>query len=867
MGAITAKIGKYLAVGAAAMVVALAAGCDNELCEPLPNTAEGGTVYLKLAVPQIEETVVSRAAADDPDNVIYSAQVFVFDAAGQLIEKKQLYNEYESRKPYDTSQALGFSVQSGKQYNNCSIYVFANVAIWDSATKGSYDFDKIQTLGELKKTYAYRVLQSAFPEVRDFRPMVGSVENVDLTQATSVGAPHLVEMKRVQAKINFQITVGADISFYFTGWSVGNMPRYMLAVPQAFDFAESGVYDELGPQKGSLYFPDASDPNEVALLNIAVENPEWISDASTDPISFFMYENRRGNRAKANWEDNVQGAVDLGHTDTSGTDPRFKTLYAPANASYIVVKGLIRKEQTDKDSESVRSFSYKIALGSNNFNDYNIERNHSYTYNLRINGMTDNDVSVEVDDFDSRAHRGYGIHIAAPNIDRIDAHYDKRYINVTATPGIIDFALYETMEAAKAPDGQPMDETNSWAQLSEMDTYNIDIDPNESTKKTLDFDSTRPNRFLCLYTQENATTRLRKAVLKISHTVKNADDLPPEQDDLQGEMEIVFHDDGTATVNYYYDVIQAGLLPVTITFPEDPNNPKTFYVESFEEYKMAIDPAYTSQVEGMPWGWGVETDASGNVTNYYDFENGLCPLLPTGEKLGTAVDAREGFPNTEAIVGAEPYGEAFPGAVPVATLPPTSGNPYVKELYNNYAARYCYNKNKRKADGTIDEKVGVKWYMPALEELRALTADNAFAAPSGWTPDPANTGIYWSSTVPTKEEVWLKPTEAAWYKDMQRITCYTFIGKTIFNIFFGYYPEESRWGDALWTMISNNMITDGDDYEYRNVAKAVQKGVLQQERKEYTYQGDRYYFDLYTPRKSVFNVRAVRIANEEVVVE
>ncbi len=853
------------------MAVALAAGCDSELCEPLPNPADGGMVYLKLDVPQIEETVVSRAAADDPDNVIYSAQVFVFDADGGLIEKKQLYNEYAARKPYDTSQALGISVRSGEQYKNCSIYLFANVAIWDAAPVGAYNFDAIQTLDDLKRVYSYRNLQSALPETRDHRPMVGSVENVDLTQATSVGDPHRVEMKRVLAKINFRITVNADFSFYFTGWSVGNMPRYTLAVPQQtadgkpLDFADSKLYDESGlPYK--FYFPDPSNPNEVNKTTIAVPNPEWITGGSSEPVSFFMYENRRGTRAEANW-DNVQGTlqgVGLSHTDATGTDPRFKTLYAPANASYIVVKGLIKKNRTDQDAESVRSFSYKIALGGNNTDDYNVERNHSYTYNLRINGMTDNDVSVTVEDFDSRAHRGYGIHIAAPNIDRIDAHYDKRYINVTATPGTIDFALYETLTEAQAPGGQPMDNSASWVKLSTMDTFNIDIDPDEATTKTLDFDSTRPNRFLCLYTQENATKQVRKAVLKISHTVQNADDLPPQGADKEGEvkMEIVRNSDGTATVNYYYDVIQAGLLPVTMKFPEDLKNPITFYVESFEEYKMAIDPTYTSQVEGMPWGWSIETNASGAVTTYYDFENGVC----SAGSLGTAVDHREGLPNTQAIVGAEGYGAAFPGAVPSAEF---STEAHVEELYKNYAARYCYNKNKRDADGNIVGEPA--WYLPAYEELCALTADNAFAAPSGWEPFAANTGIYWSSTVPTKDEVKKEPVDEGWYHNMNDLPLFTKLGFWLLTELVtgnGYYPNNaSKWGEAIWEMISKDMIAEGDDYEYRNVAKAVKKGVLQKERKTYTTgYNNTYYFDLFTPRKSTvinnepINVRAVRKA-------
>jgi len=873
MGAITAKIWKNLAAGAAAMAVALAAACDTDLCEPQPVGAGGDKVYLRLDVPQIEETVVSRAGADDPDNVIYSAQVFVFDADGGLIYKNQLYNGYADKKPYDTSQALGIPVQTGDPYRNCSIYVFANVAIWDAAPVGAYNFDDIRSLDDLKKVYSYRTLQSSFPEVRDHRPMVGMVENVDLTQATSVGSPHRVEMKRGLAKINFQITVSADFSFYFTGWSVGSMPRYTLAVPQQnaegqpLDFADSGIYsDDKTRFPYGLYFPDRALQSEVNLTTIAVKDPVWISGGSSEPVSFFMYENRRGGRAtRPDWS-NVQGTLQesadqLQYTDPNN-DPRFKTLYAPADASYIVVKGLIKKNQEGQDSESVRSFSYKIALGGNNTDDYNVERNHSYTYNLRINGMTNNDVSVSVDDFDSRAHRGYGIHIAAPNIDRIDAHYDKRYINVTATPGTIDFALYGTRDEAAAAGGSPMEDAGSWVKLSEMDTYNIDIDPDEATKKTLNFSSDRPNRFLCLYTKENAGTRPRTAVLKISHTVKNAADLPSEGNEVGGDMEIVYHDDGTATVNYYYEVKQAGLLPVTMTLPG--GGTRTFYVESYEEYKMAVDPTYTQQAEGMPWGWCI--DKTGNTVYNYDFDKGSYLSASGSGSLGKASDRENGLPNTLAIIGAESYGEAFPGAVPLAAMPPSAGKPYVEEIYRNYAARYCYNKNKRDAEGNIVE---AKWYLPAYEELCALTKDNAFATPSGWTPFASNTGSYWSSTVPEEDTVNEKPVNAEWYKTMNGIYWSDFLDASrnlfaLISIFLGNYhrPTEDvhSWGDAIWEMITKNMIASGNPYEYRNVALSVKNGVLLQERKAYTYQNETYYYDLYTPRSGSFDVRAVRSA-------
>lgn len=816
---------------AACMTIAVLAACDNPLDDYQPAGEDSGMVCLQLNVPQIEETVVTRAGNNDADQVIYSAQVFVFDKSGHCVYKNPLYNEYADRIPYNTSLALGIPVMAGDNSKECSVYVFANIAIWDAAPTGAYNFDRIDNLEDLKKVYSYRTLQSSFPEARDHRPMTGIVEGVDLTKATSIGAPYEVEMKRILAKINFQIKVGLGFSFYFNGWSLENMPRYTLAVPQAQDFAYAGVYDaeDRTNYPHGLYFPDPIIPSEVTLTNIAVQNPKWISgdeeNNASDTVSFFMYENRRGGRTAApNW-DNVQGTIQLNYNDNSNA-PQYKTLYAPENASFIVVKGLIKKNYgNENDVESVRSFSYKIALGKNNTDDYNIERNHSYTYTLNINGMTNNDVSVEVNQFDSRAHRNHGIHIAAPNIDHIDAHYDKRYINVTATPGKIDFALYNTLEEAKATDGKAIDNARSWVRLSKINTYNIDIAEDENTTQSLDFNTAEPNRVLYLYTQENASTRQRTAVLKVSHTIKNANDLPSEGSDLGDHMEIISHETGKITINYYYYVKQAGLLPVTMTLSNGAT--RTFYVESYEEYKMALDPTYTKQTEGLPWGWCIEK--AGNTVYNYNFAKGTYQLASGNGSLNTATDTVYGLANTQAITGAESHGEAFPGVI--------VSSEKVEEVYGNYAAHYCYNKNKRDKNGQIIASEA-KWYMPAFTELRALTRKNYAAqdAPDGWTPFVTNAETYWSSTVPTDNTVIEKPHDG-WFQFLDRLGL----------------------GNAVWDYITNNYIGEGRPNEYRNVAISVKNGELQQTEDKYgtwvTYP-----IKYYTSRSTPLDVRAVRSA-------
>lgn len=743
--------------------------CQSDVLENIPSEDNGDMVYFGMNLPEAEDIVVTRAEASEMEKEIHTVHILAFDNGGSCFYNEEVYNDSEAS--YAPTSVLAIPKQSGENYTNCTIYAITNVGTDEGVAQGSYDFTKVTSQDDLKATYGYRLLQgnnSGDLTQRSCIPMTGYVENIDMTRSTSIGNPYKIELERVLARVTFSVSVtNPDLEFYFNNWTVGSLPRYSYVIPQ-----ESDMTSKPEGVKYEPYFP--SNDTEENLTTYGVS--KWIDSSTTDAqtYGFYMYENRRGGRLQNPNPDNLYGDVGdyadeiKNQTDGTGTDPKFKTLYAPANASFIILTGVIR----DKNTQNVNSFAYKIALGADNATDYNILRNHNYVYNIKINGLTYDDITVDA--FDSRVHKAYALQISAPYSQQMDAHYDKRYLDILASPGDLELQFYPTQADAEAGTNAITDK--EWIVLSEMDTYNIDIDENESTNKTYKFNDVEHKEYF-IYTQENLTTEARSVVLRVKHTPT------PESSEVVNNP-----------VYRYYTYTQAGVIEVN-----------GVYVESYEEYGMNLDPYSPEQaVQGLQWGWGLVK--SGNtVTTAYDFS-------------GTT-STTDGASNTTTIVGTQ--GDAFSGVD-------------INSLYNNYAARYCYNKNKRDADGNIIE---YKWYLPAIDQLIPLTSQVTETPQNGWTPATMTGKAYWSSSVPQENQVTGKPSN---------------------------WPSKGLIGtiaDLVWNFFVGNYITEGNTNEYRNVAESAIDGTSERDLVDFS---DRwsiftYQAEVFPPRITPKHVRAVRL--------
>ena len=149
----------------------------------------------------------------------------------------------------------------------------------------------------------------------------------------------------------------------------------------------------------------------------------------------------------------------------------------------------------------------------------------------------------------------------------------------------------------------------------------------------------------------------------------------------------------------------------------------------------------------------------------------------------------------------------------------------VQSIYNNYAARYCYNKNKRNADGEVD---AVEWYLPALNEM--INVNTNITEMSGKR--------YWTSTVPTENDTHSNPIEDAGGLG-------DWIISALWELFYGLFVDTGG--------------EDGDFY-YTRVAKTVQDGV--EGRYTVYYSATIFGFEIAQVPVRVYNPRTDRISVE-----
>lgn len=712
-----------------ALILGLCAACNDSEFNEFP-TGDGNRVYLTLNTEPSVDVTVTRAANETD---IYIARLLAFDSDG-----KCFYNEYlddGNTSTLYTDRLLSLPVQAGSQYEQCTIWAIANIAVWSQISQdgSSLDFDNINTLDEFKAKYG-RMTLNASSTPRSCIPMSGYIEGINLTAPNSIATPTILSLERILAKVTFKIDVANGLEFYFNTWSVENLPCYSYVAKNDKDY-----YDN-NPEAVEAFYPSPDFTNNYTTSTINTWYGEGQSAGNnTNSYSFYTYENRRGNRIASPNIGNMTGEeneyAQLGSiTDATGTDPKYKTLYAPEHATFLIITGLIRETAT----KNVRSFAYRIALGANNYNNYNLERNHSYTYNIHINGIEYDDISVDA--FDSRVHKAYALLIDAPSLDRVDAHYDTRHIDIAASPGDITLQLYPTQDDAVAS-------TNNitrvdWVSLSTKDVYNIGLDKDEATVLQLKSDDANFHHHIYIYTQENTGTNPRSVVLKVTHTP------------TPGSSEIV-----EKPVDRYYTITQVGLIE---------NN--GIGVESYEEYNMRLNPTYTGNLatEGLQWGW-----------DKIDF---------TGQNY-IATDASDGYANSTNILK---YASNNPGTTAFEGVE-------VQSLYNTYAARYCYNKNRRNAKGEVEE---VEWYLPALDQVTSMHTNSNITGMNGKS--------YWTSTVPTKSDTNSNPITA------DDIANSGIIGGLI-QFLIG------RLWDAFYNAFVDTGGENGDFY-YTRVAKTVQDG-------------------------------------------
>ena len=366
----------YLLMG----VALLLSSCSEDIFPGGSESNEDVTISLAYSDVSPRDIVVNSRATDAEERHLDNLYIYIFDGNGNLKGYKGIEGEANlNQNTSSTTKAeiTGIKTRSGESY----IYAVANISTGlypvetsngtveanklpinlneETARAGGYDF----TLNQLKALTFKRNNTSI--DITSAFLMSGAVQDGNLVNITTAGkiasGDNAIRLSRIVSKVKFTIkaanTVGVTRSFKLDTYDIMNI---------AVD----------GSLVGKI---DGNSRNKTINVNNNIGNTVRPNDVENDAQFFEVY-----------LPENLQDAVNNVTTqeereDDSQSIPKEFT-NAPANGTYVVLKG--KYEETTSSSTKSADVTYYVHLGDcTDKNNYDVERNCKYTYNITVAGV------------------------------------------------------------------------------------------------------------------------------------------------------------------------------------------------------------------------------------------------------------------------------------------------------------------------------------------------------------------------------------------------------------------------------------------------------------------------------------------------
>lgn len=457
------------------MLAFAAAGCVKDDYGLAPSVVEGRpvTVTLKCDLGRTSDITVTRA--DNTYSGLSTYTLFVYDAAGTTCQQVlTLENGDGSIKLLGTDNTgpngerlyqLTFKTTSGEKRllgvanyspNDDSGFWSGFSELKERAADGTLSFDALrQSLISLRDgligadglimpsiTASSQMLISGWNEGVVFATD-GSVANYgtygDLTRKI------VLKMDRAMARITFKLpgdpviktmnNVEHTITFVPSTYRVYNVPKKTLLVKQSLDASGAGSY-------AVDYLADEE------FLTSATANVPAVSGGSYT-FTFYMPENVQEEKTLNDYVDREKWTGD------PGSLPQNKTwTNAPEHSTFVVVSGVYTEMiGTEKGTGGTPFYtgnvSYTVHLGdfstgkgaTGSYGNFSVERNYSYTYNMKVEGVENIKVEATVDGDERQPGAEGSIYDAETCVYNylLDAHFEQGYMqyNLSAIAGAV----------------------------------------------------------------------------------------------------------------------------------------------------------------------------------------------------------------------------------------------------------------------------------------------------------------------------------------------------------------------------------------------------------------------------------------------
>ena len=362
-------------------VALLLSSCSEDIFPGGSESNEDVTISLAYSDVSPRDIVVNSRATDAEERHLENLYIYIFDGNGNLKGYKGIEGEANlNQETSNTAKAeiTGIKTRSGESY----IYAVANISTGlypietsngtvaanklpinlneETARAGGYDF----TLDQLKALTFKRNNTSI--DITSAFLMSGAVQDGNLVNITTAGTiandDNAIRLSRIVSKVKFTIkaanTTGVTRSFKLDTYDIMNI---------AVD----------GSLVGKI---DGNNRNKTTNVNNNIGNTVRPNDVENDAQFFEVY-------LPENLQDAVHNVTtQAAREDDSQSIPKVFT-NAPANGTYVVLKG--KYEETTSTSTKSADVTYYVHLGdcSRDKNNYDVERNCKYTYNITVAGV------------------------------------------------------------------------------------------------------------------------------------------------------------------------------------------------------------------------------------------------------------------------------------------------------------------------------------------------------------------------------------------------------------------------------------------------------------------------------------------------
>ena len=367
----------YLLMG----VALLLSSCSEDIFPGGSESNEDVTISLAYSDVSPRDIVVNSRATDAEERHLDNLYIYIFDGNGNLKGYRGIEGEVNlNQNTSSTTKAeiTGIKTRSGESY----IYAVANISTGlypietsngtvaanklpinlneETARAGGYDF----TLDQLKALTFKRNNTSI--DITSAFLMSGAVQDGNLVNITTAGTiasgDNAIRLSRIVSKVKFTIkaakTTGVTRSFKLETYDIMNI---------AVD----------GSLVGKI---DGNRRNKTANVNDNIGNTVRPNDVENDAQFFEVY-------LPENLQDAVRNVTTQAEReDDSQSIPKVFT-NAPAYGTYVVLKG--KYEETKSGTTRSADVTYYVHLGdcTADVNNYDVERNCKYTYNITVAGV------------------------------------------------------------------------------------------------------------------------------------------------------------------------------------------------------------------------------------------------------------------------------------------------------------------------------------------------------------------------------------------------------------------------------------------------------------------------------------------------